>query len=244
MPAPGPGVCLVCCGPATRGSALCFACRKVAQRLGAPLAPVVPVRLCPLPGPLYAVLMGYKEARVGEARRRFTPMVRALLDAFLAAHAPCLAVAAGGPFDLVLPVPSTARPSGAPLAGVNGLDEDVGQRIEGARWSPRTLLRDLAPVGHMRPDARAFSVAPPEHSRLEGGRCLLLDDTYVSGARSQSAAAALRRAGAQAVVIVALGRVLRPDRVPAHAAFLRRAAHEQRAGRPCARCVQTGAPTE
>jgi hypothetical protein len=55
-------------------------------------------------------------------------------------------------------------------------------------------------------------------------------------------------------VIVVLGRVLRPDRVPAHAAYLQRATRRSTrlgpnedpdsARRPCARCVQTGAPTE
>jgi hypothetical protein len=218
------------------------------------MAPVVPVRLCPLPSPLYAVLMGYKESPVGEARLRYAPMVRALLDAFLAVHAPCVAAAAGGPVRLVVPVPSTARPSGSPLAGVGGLAEDVGRRMDGARWSSRALRRGDAPVGHMRPHVRAFGVTPDVRPELPGGRCLLLDDTYVSGARAQSAAAALRRAGASAVVIVALGRVLRPDRVPAHAAYLQRAMRRQTglgpdedpysARRPCARCVQTGAPTE
>jgi hypothetical protein len=52
---------------------------------------------------------------------------------------------------------------------------------------------------------------------------LLLDDTYVSGARSQSAAAALQRAGAR-TVIGPLGRVLRPDRIALHAEFLGRRA--------------------
>jgi hypothetical protein len=218
------------------------------------LAPVVPVRLCPLPSPLYAVLMGYKESPVGEARRRYAPMVRALLDAFLAVHAPCVVAAAGGPIRLVMPVPSTARPRGSPLAGVDGLAEDVSRRMDGARWSSCTLRRGAAPVGHMCPDAGAFAVAPEARPELAGGRCLLLDDTYVSGARAQSATAALRRAGAIGVVIVALGRVLRPDRVPAHAAYLLRATRQPEGlgpdedpdpvGRRCARCVQTGASTE
>ena len=218
------------------------------------MAPVVPVRLCPLPSPLYAVLMGYKESPVGEARLRYTPMVRALLNAFLAVHAPCVAAAAGGAIRLVVPVPSTARPGGSPLAGVTGLAEDVRRRMDGARWSSRALRRGDAPIGHMWPDARAFTVRPETRNELTGSRCLLLDDTYVSGARAQSAAAALRRAGATAVVIVALGRVLRPDRVPAHAAYLRRATRlptslgpngdPDSARCPCARCVQAGAPTE
>jgi hypothetical protein len=50
----------------------------------------------------------------------------------------------------------------------------------------------------------------------------VLDDTYVSGARSQSAAAALRRAATGRTVITPLGRVLRPDRVALHADFLKR----------------------
>jgi hypothetical protein len=198
--------------------------------------------------------MGYKESPVGEVRHRYAPMVRALLNAFLAVHAPCVAAAAGGPIRLVVPVPSTARPSGSPLAGVDGLAEDVSRRMDGARWSSGTLRRGDAPVGHMRPDGGAFAVTPEARPELAGARCLLLDDTYVSGARSQSAAAALGRAGAIGVVIVALGRVLRPDRVPAHAAHLQRATRQPRGlgpseyrdpGRgPCARCVQTGAPTE
>ncbi len=72
----------------------------------------------------------------------------------------------------------------------------------------------------MRPDAAAFRVPATLRHRIDGRRMLLLDDTYVSGARAQSAAAALRRSGARAVVIVALGRVLRPDRSALHAAFL------------------------
>ena len=74
----------------------------------------------------------------------------------------------------------------------------------------------------MRPDPAAFRPARRDGDALAGTRVVLLDDTYVSGARSQSAAAALHRAGARAVLIVPLGRVLRPDRFAAHADFLRR----------------------
>jgi hypothetical protein len=76
------------------------------------------------------------------------------------------------------------------------------------------------PVAHMRPDAAAFMVPPADRAALRGARVLLLDDTYVSGARAQSAAAVLERAGAR-TVIGPLGRVLRPGRVARHADFLR-----------------------
>jgi hypothetical protein len=243
-------VCLICCGPSGGSHGVCFACRWVGSRLGVPLVPVFPVRLCPLPSALYTVLLGYKEAPVGEARRRFAPMVGALVGSFLEAHAGCLAAAAGGALELALPVPSTARPGGAPLNGVEGLARTVSAGIPAVRWSPELLARSRAPVGHMRPDSSAFEVPADVRGAVSGRRAVLLDDTYVSGARAQSAAAALRGAGARAVVIVALGRVLRPDRSPAHAAFLRRARIQPGADAgdagtlQCCRCVQTGAVTE
>jgi hypothetical protein len=94
------------------------------------------------------------------------------------------------------------------------------------RWAPALLGRaDLPegwpPVAHMRPDPAAFTVPPSAQAALRGARTLLLDDTYVSGARAQSAAAALGRAGAR-TVIGPLGRVLRPDRIALHADFLDR----------------------
>lgn len=230
----------------------------MAARLGLPLAPVLPVRLCSLPGPLYAVLMGYKESAVDEARRHFAHLVRDLLSAFLVEHGPCIVAAAGGSIDRVLAVPSTARPGGPPLAALEGLADSVRAAFGGARWTPELLRRAAAPVGHMRPDSGAFTVwtrrvIPTGSIVLRGSHALLLDDTYVSGARAQSAAAALRLAGARSVVIVPVGRVLRPDRSAVHASFLEaRAARTEKGkvaftpGAPCARCLlpQTPASTE
>ena len=227
VPDPGPGVCPVCRGPARPGLRSCFACREVARRIGTVLAPVVPVRLCPLPGPLYTVLLGYKESPVAEARLRFGAIVRALLRSFLLADPARLEAQVGGPFDLALPVPSTHRPGVAPLGRVDGLGHDVGAALPGTRWAPDLLRRGDAeggspPLAHMWPDPAAFIPCPRERRVVDGARVLLLDDTYVSGARSQSAAAALRRAGARSTLVVPLGRVLRPDRVALHADFLRR----------------------
>ncbi len=197
----------------------------MARTLGLPLAPVVPARLCPLPGPLYTVLLGYKEAPVAEARLRFAAIVRMVLVSFLRARVNQLASLIGGPFDVVSVVPSTHRPGPAPLARVEGLGAAAAALL-GACWVPELLRRAGAPggsppVAHMRPHPAAFHLGAPGRYLDCGVRVLLLDDTYVSGARAQSAAAALHLAGIRSVVIAPVGRVLRPDRVDAHAHFLR-----------------------
>jgi hypothetical protein len=48
-------------------------------------------------------------------------------------------------------------------------------------------------------------------ARPAGASVLLLDDTWVSGASAQSAAAALKLAGARHVAVVVLGRHVNPD---------------------------------
>ncbi len=154
-------------------------------------------------------------------------MVRALVRSFLLGRVDGLEAMAGGAFDLVALVPSTHRPGVAPLGRVDGLGHDVAAALPTARWAADLLQRADAPggpppVAHMQPDPEAFSLGVPARAAVGGARVLLLDDTYVSGARSQSAAAALTRAGARCTLIAPLGRVLRPDRVALHAEFLHR----------------------
>ena len=222
----------------------------MAFRLGVPLVPVLPAHLCPVPGSLYTVLMGYKEAPVDEARRRFAGRVCHLFADFFVTHRTCLADAIGDGVDLVLPVPSSSRPGRASLEAVDGLAAlSVSSVRPGAIWAPRVLRRAERGIGigHMRPDARAFAVPAPWRAIVKGSRVLLLDDTYVSGARAQSAAAALRLRGARSVLIVPMGRVIRPERFAAHAAFmegrLAGASNGEPRGeghRPRCRLVQTG----
>jgi hypothetical protein len=95
-------------------------------------------------------------------------------------------------------------------------------------------------IGHMRPNARAFAVPGSCRGAVRGARVLLLDDTYVSGARAQSAAAALRYSGARSALIVPLGRVIRPDRFAAHAAVMD-GPHTGQGHRARCALVQTGA---
>jgi hypothetical protein len=85
----------------------------------------------------------------------------------------------------------------------------------------------------------AFEVPPWAGPIVADSRILLLDDTYVSGARAQSAAAALRLAGAWRVLIVPIGRVIRPDTIADHADLLARSRRSRAGKHRCARCVVT-----
>jgi hypothetical protein len=173
------------------------------------------------------VLLGYKESPVAEERHRLGWLVCALVHEALDVVATEAVATAGGELELVVPVPSTSRPGVHALARVPGLERVIADAFPEARWEPTLLCRSGAenagevPLAHMRPHPCGF-VVDPNRVKVVARRVLLLDDTYVSGARAQSAAAALRIAGVHAVVIVPLGRVLRPDQVPLHASFLRR----------------------
>ena len=93
------------------------------------------------------------------------------------------------------------------------------QRPEGIRWrrrSPESALASLhvplvrrgpAQVDHNIADDDALIVS----RRLSGERVLIVDDTFTTGARLQSAASALYCRGASAVAAIVVGRVIDPD---------------------------------
>ena len=199
----------------------------MARRLGLPLAPVVPARLCPLPSPLYTVLLGYKESPVAEARLRFGAMVRALVRAFLLAPAGRLEAAVGGPIDVVALVPSTHRPGTAPLALVAGLGGRRRRRAargalgSGSAAAGRRSWRAAARRAHATRSGGLHGAAgrPGRGRAARGCSCSTTPTSAGRGRRVRPPRCSGRR---PRTVIGPLGRVLRPDRVALHADFLRR----------------------
>ena len=108
-----------------------------------------------------------------------------------------------GRWNLVVTVPSTQRPSGSPV-------DALVARVPALACRHRPLLeRGPEVTGHLLASRRGFSVRPPiDPLWLAGSRALVVDDTITTGARAQSAAAALRMAGVRVVGVVALGRAL------------------------------------
>jgi predicted phosphoribosyltransferase len=193
----GPDVCGVCFN-FTNGYERCYACAHGELWLDA----VCPISYSVAREQLHHALRWYKRLG-GEAARRLTMELAAVLWRHLAVHERCVVRAAGveGAFDLVTTVPSVdaARDEHHPLrhivADITGPTRERHERL---------LTRSSKLVA-----ARAFDREKYEPTRqLHGSSVLLIDDTWTTGANAQSAAASLKAAGAGAVAAVVIGRHL------------------------------------
>lgn len=198
-PRPGHDVCRLCCN-LTDGFARCYACGSTEPWLAA----VAPVSYSYSGGQLHHALAGYKR-RAGTASRRMTVELAAILWRFLAEHEHCVARVVGAErFTIVTTVPSgdRSRDERHPLRHI--VAELCGPTRERHQ---RLLMRSEVEVA-----GRAFDAGKYEPVReLHGEPVLLIDDTWTTGANAQSAAAALRNAGAGQVGAVAVGRYLNRD---------------------------------
>ncbi len=197
-PRAGAEVCATCFN-FTNGYERCYACAHGEAWLDV----VVPISYSVAHEQLHHALAGYKRLS-GDVARRLRADLAAVLWRFLAEHETCVAKAAkvgGGAFDLVTTVPSglREREQGHPLRSI--VSELVGPTRD---RHERLLRRSEIEVG-----ARSFHAAKYEALReLEREPVLLIDDTWTTGTNAQSAAAALRSAGAGPVAVVVIGRHL------------------------------------
>ncbi len=192
-----PGLCLVCRGPVRSGYIRCFQCELHAQSAPGLLADTVaPAAYAVKGGPLARDLWLYKSGRAGSGPAG--ARVLSLLLLLLHEHGPAVWRAAGmSQPSVVCVVPSgRGRPGPHPL------------RALAAPYLARPWL-SLRPRPGGDPWARALDTGRFQAAGLQPGETvLLLDDTWVSGASAQSAAAALKLAGAAAVAAVVVGRHL------------------------------------
>ena len=207
--------CEACRGPVRPGFARCYQCDRHALLAPALLADaVVPISYAIKGTPFADCLWRYKSALASSpavtapsaAISASAPTsaaarasVLALLLAFLADHSPCVwQLASMPPPDRFAVVPTGAgRPGPHPLLRL----VSPYLRLPGCSLAlrPGRQGRDL--------DLDRFQV----QARPAGASVLLLDDTWVSGASAQSAAAALKLAGARHVAVIVLGRHVNPD---------------------------------
>jgi predicted amidophosphoribosyltransferase len=193
-PRRGPDVCSRCFD-LIRGPGRCYPCAHYGRWVDV----AAPISYSVGGEQLHHALASYKRL-TGEPGRRFVMGLAAVLWRHLGDHERCLARAAGvDRFDVVTTVPSSdpARQEGHPL------QEVVGKLVRPARDRyERLLIRTSAAVAPHR-----FNLNKYEAIRDMGGRSVLLvDDTWTTGANAQSAAGALKAAGAGPVVALVIGR--------------------------------------
>jgi len=192
-----PAVCALCRGPVRPGFARCYQCARH-DLLGPDLLAdaVVPISYAVKGTAFAASLWRYKSRPAPSAAAQTS--IRALLLAFLHDHGSCVWRQAGMPAPGRLAVVPTGcgRPGPHPLLALS---------------APYLRL----PVTRLviRPGEQGRDPNPNRFSAERtgpGASVLLLEDTWVSGASAQSAAAALKRAGARHVAVVVLGRHVDP----------------------------------
>jgi predicted amidophosphoribosyltransferase len=167
-----------------------------------PLVPVVAMATYPLGGELHRHLRGYKDAIGAEARAAHVAVLAGRIGPWMDQYGrPPLRF--GSTWDVVTTVPSTRRSSGRPVESVVAEVEALGH------LHVPLLVRGPDPTDHLVASRHGFELATPvELCNLGGARVLVVDDSIVTGARAQSAAAALRLGRARVVGVLALGRVV------------------------------------
>ena len=203
-----PGICAVCTGPAT--TPLCPQCRHAREAFGSDLADLV-VPLAYAKGRMSP--MHQSEHHVYSYKRQ-PPALKCVKDLklMMAAatwlHGGCIASKIE-PWQVVTFVPSANRPV------LQHPVKDLASQVCKVYPEVDRIVLDIGQGydngPHRAPRRDRFTVPYEYRSTIEDRHVLLVDDTWVSGDKSQSAALALKTVGAACVTILCTTRWLRYD---------------------------------
>lgn len=216
---PGPGICNVCRGPAP-ASGICSRCAANRQALDGATCD-------------HTFFLAYADGQNRDGRSQSAQTVRGykegnpppkrnvddmhlLTNTSTGLHDDCMREAEGGAdWDAATFVPSRKQRAG--LHPVAGIARNIARLLadDPARGGPYRITRLLLEPGPVEApraaDAGRFSVPDDARPVIEGRRVLLIDDTWATGGSIQSAAAALKAAGAASVTGLCVARWLSWD---------------------------------
>jgi hypothetical protein len=196
------GVCGVCRTAASPEFRLCFPCNAARNEFRRGLADVVvPIALSVKREQLAHELWHYKYDVDPSVRAQLTLRLGAVLWRFLGQHEEHIAAAAAVPgFGIVTTVPGTRKHEGE-----HPLERIVGTLVGQTKGRYEQLLT-LGPGGGAPSHTLAADRYQATRALRDGPAVLLIDDTWTTGGNAQSAALALRSAGAAKVAVVVIGR--------------------------------------
>lgn len=226
VPAAADRVCTICHSGPGPGYEICRSCSQTTRQVTRSTSLVLPISLYALPSQLHTYLRRYKDAPDTSA----ATIMAAALGRFVAMHQQCVTRYLGGAIDVVTTIPSTSGRTGRhPLV-------ELVERSHILRPLQAELLASgTVPIDHNRANDHAFTVLRPPNNQ----RVLVIDDTFTSGARVQSAASALSLAGARRVTALVLGRVIDPSYNDSCSAIWRRMSAQAFTFDTCCWCLST-----
>ena len=202
----GPGRCRVCTGPATE--TLCGPCVEQRATYGDRLADLV-VPLAYTKGGMTP--RHQSEHHMWQYKNLIQPVAECLRDLKLMMltatwlHGGCISRTVGW-WEVVTFVPSAKRP------GTTHPVVELARQVAPFELDATRVLLDLGPdfanESTRWPMPARFTVPPQFVDPIADRHVLVVDDTWVSGGKSQSAALALKAAGARAVTIICVARWL------------------------------------
>lgn len=203
MPIDAPDVCPLCRSGRTRRDRLCFSCERTSAQVTYPCDLVVPISYYTTPSPLRDRMHDYKQHPDPAVRKVQARLVAAIAARYVVQHHEAL-VARFGVWDEVVAVPSTHH------TGVAALQSAIEANFPEALGPfTRPLVCGPGQMSFNQASTTGFVLA--DGADVTDHRILLLDDTFTTGARLQSAHHALVEAGATVVTAVVATRKINPD---------------------------------
>ena len=189
--------CDICHGFRDGGSARCSSCIDTVGQVTNPLSDIVPISMTTGYTQLHHILKWYKSDQTDEAERRLLQVrMSAALTMFLSEHQNCL-----GHWDRLVVVPSTKNSPPHAMEAVVRRSPYLREML----YSPLEVTDTPPAKRQARDDGYRTTQS------VAGDRILLVDDTFTTGASSQSAASRLALEGAEVTGAVVFGRYVNPD---------------------------------
>lgn len=193
--------CATCTAPVA-GYTRCAKCHQDASIAGVADV-VVPLAYVMARSQSGLMMRQYKDDSSPQVRATHSAVISRLLYLGIARHQRCVEAVVGQPVSRRLAIPSSAGRGGEhPFVA-------MARVMNAVDATPQLVPRPDSVCGDREVSPARFTVSPAG-TRFDGQHVMLLDDTWTSGSRTQSAAVLLRQHGAGRVSVMTIARWIEP----------------------------------